>query len=230
MVHEVPAPSESAPGVLRSCLSVEAVARRVGVSPSTVRRALVRGDLAGFRTGTAACWASAHRGDAARVPSNDRALCSSTLLGLKSGRVEQRDDRGRDRNPFRHAIFYGSDANYRASGFPSPGRLIDADAGKKTVAEEAEAVSAALQRRAPRQAQSPISLVASGVVNCARCGLPIQKDQLWDLGHRDDGLGYSGPEHRHSRDCPAGGNRATARHAKERELVVEQHRPRSREW
>ena len=37
-------------GVSRS-LSVEAAARLVGVSPSTVRRALVRGDLEGYRAG-----------------------------------------------------------------------------------------------------------------------------------------------------------------------------------
>ena len=43
-------PSESVPGVSRS-ISVEAAARLVGVSPSTVRRALVRGDLPGFRAG-----------------------------------------------------------------------------------------------------------------------------------------------------------------------------------
>ena len=32
-------------------MSVEAAARLVGVSPSTVRRALVRGDLEGYRAG-----------------------------------------------------------------------------------------------------------------------------------------------------------------------------------
>lgn len=49
-VREVVSPSESVPGVSRS-ISVEAAARLTGVSPSTVRRALVRGDLHGYRTG-----------------------------------------------------------------------------------------------------------------------------------------------------------------------------------
>jgi excisionase family DNA binding protein len=49
-VHEVATTSETVPGVSRS-ISVEAAARLAECSPSTVRRALVRGDLAGFRTG-----------------------------------------------------------------------------------------------------------------------------------------------------------------------------------
>jgi excisionase family DNA binding protein len=49
-VREVVSTSKSVPGVSRS-ISVEAAARLTGVSPSTVRRALVRGDLAGYRTG-----------------------------------------------------------------------------------------------------------------------------------------------------------------------------------
>jgi hypothetical protein len=57
--------------------------------------------------------------------------------------------------------------------------------------------------------------VAAGEVNCARCGRPIKPDQVWDLGHDDrDRTVYTGPEHAHKRDCPAGGNRATKRHRK----------------
>ena len=56
-------------------------------------------------------------------------------------------------------------------------------------------------------------------------------DTATDLGHVDgDGLRYAGPEHRHSRDCPEGGNRAPARHRKARGLQLERERPRSREW
>ena len=66
--------------------------------------------------------------------------------------------------------------------------------------------------------------VAAGLYNCARCGERIEPGQPWDLGHVDgDGFRYSGPERR---SC----HRATARHRKERELLLEQHRPRSQEW
>lgn len=36
-----------------------------------------------------------------------------------------------------------------------------------------------------------------GVVGhtCAKCGRPIEQGQAWDLGHTDDGRGYTGPEH-----------------------------------
>ena len=57
--------------------------------------------------------------------------------------------------------------------------------------------------------------VARGDVPCARCGLLIDPSQEWDLGHSDDDPTlYSGPEHRHARDCPEGGNRATLTHAR----------------
>ena len=82
---------------------------------------------------------------------------------------------------------------------------------------------------AKRQALAPA--VEAGLYNCARCHQPILPDQAWYLGHVDgDGLRYAGPEHRHSRDRPEGGNRATARHRKARGMYLEQTRPRSREW
>jgi hypothetical protein len=61
--------------------------------------------------------------------------------------------------------------------------------------------------------------VAAGMVNCARCGLRIKPEQLWDLGHMDDSNHelHSGPEHRR---C----NRATAHHRYVRRLK------RSRLW
>jgi hypothetical protein len=48
---------------------------------------------------------------------------------------------------------------------------------------------------------------------CSRCGLPIQPNDLWDLGHVDGSLvEYRGPEHRR---C----NRATASHRSDRAKV-----------
>jgi hypothetical protein len=50
--------------------------------------------------------------------------------------------------------------------------------------------------------------VNAGLVNCWRCGWLIAPGQPWDLGHDDyDRSVWRGPEHRHSRHCPAGGNR-----------------------
>lgn len=46
-----------------------------------------------------------------------------------------------------------------------------------------------------RQRWAPI--VASGRVNCHRCGHPISPGTPWDLGHHDtDRTRYRGPEHR----------------------------------
>jgi hypothetical protein len=56
--------------------------------------------------------------------------------------------------------------------------------------------------------------VEAGSVDCARCGLPIEPDALWDLGHADeDPSQYSGPEHR---AC----NRATLTHARNKSVAL----------
>jgi DNA-directed RNA polymerase subunit RPC12/RpoP len=60
--------------------------------------------------------------------------------------------------------------------------------------------------------------VNAGIVDCARCGVRIQRGELWDLGHDDeDRSRYSGPEHR-------GCNRAT------RSPAMAERVRRSREW
>jgi hypothetical protein len=38
--------------------------------------------------------------------------------------------------------------------------------------------------------------VEAGGVRCARCHLPIQPGERWELDHRDDRNGYLGPSHR----------------------------------
>jgi len=81
--------------------------------------------------------------------------------------------------------------------------------------------------------RSLVPVVALGRTPCARCGKLILPGQDWDLGHDDLNPGlYAGPEHRHSRDCPKGGNRATARHARERRDAEQFKHVRkvSREW
>ena len=37
--------------------------------------------------------------------------------------------------------------------------------------------------------------IATGRVNCARCGKPIGPGEQWDLGHSDDRSRWIGPEH-----------------------------------
>jgi hypothetical protein len=64
---------------------------------------------------------------------------------------------------------------------------------------------------APAQGTTPRSLRLAWR-RARACGLPITPGQAWDLGHVDgDRSRYARPEHRHSRDCPEGGNLATAR-------------------
>jgi hypothetical protein len=49
------------------------------------------------------------------------------------------------------------------------------------------------EHRAVRASLAP--LVASGAAVCVRCGEPIAPGAPWDLGHTDDRLGWTGPEH-----------------------------------
>lgn len=52
--------------------------------------------------------------------------------------------------------------------------------------------------------------VEAGQAKCWRCGQPIKPGSAWDVGHDDhDRSIIRGPEHA-GRECPAGGNRATA--------------------
>lgn len=53
---------------------------------------------------------------------------------------------------------------------------------------------------------------AGEMLYCRRCHEPMPPGIAWDLGHDDhdrDGVTPT-PEHRHTRDCSLGGNRATA--------------------
>jgi hypothetical protein len=38
--------------------------------------------------------------------------------------------------------------------------------------------------------------VDAGLVDCARCGEPLEPGRPWDLGHNDDRSAWTGPEHR----------------------------------
>jgi len=74
--------------------------------------------------------------------------------------------------------------------------------------------------------------VRAGGVVCWRCGNEIPAGARWDLGHVDEdgrarGYALRHPEHRHARDCPAGGNRATVTHLKQKLAAVER---ASRQW
>jgi len=49
--------------------------------------------------------------------------------------------------------------------------------------------------------------VEAGLVACARCGLPIQRDAEWALDHNDERTGYLGPSHKYCNN-QAGGQAA----------------------
>jgi hypothetical protein len=49
--------------------------------------------------------------------------------------------------------------------------------------------------RHQRERKRWVSKVDAGLVACARCDEPIEPGRPWDLGHRDDRTGWSGPEH-----------------------------------
>jgi hypothetical protein len=44
-----------------------------------------------------------------------------------------------------------------------------------------------------RERLAPV--VATGTVNCARCGEMIEPGAKWELDHKDDGRGWLGPSH-----------------------------------
>jgi hypothetical protein len=63
---------------------------------------------------------------------------------------------------------------------------------------------------APHRQQRRLWLarVAAGGVLCARCGVPIDVGEPWDLGHDDvDRSVYRGPEHRACNRATAGRSR-----------------------
>lgn len=62
--------------------------------------------------------------------------------------------------------------------------------------------------------------VDAGLVNCARCGQPLEPGRPWDLGHNDDRKTYRGPEHPNSCNRRAGGaNGAAVTNAMRRKTV-----------
>jgi hypothetical protein len=48
--------------------------------------------------------------------------------------------------------------------------------------------------KAERDRWSP--KVDAGLVDCVRCGDPIEPGRPWDLGHNDERTAWTGPEHR----------------------------------
>ena len=91
--------------------------------------------------------------------------------------------------------------------------LIDASMGNKAATLEAQALSPDTARRTalsagryPLRSRPASTTEPHGPSRSCRAA--------WDLGHGWRGSPPRGPEHRHSRDCSKGGNRATARTAR----------------
>ena len=59
-------------------------------------------------------------------------------------------------------------------------------------------------------------LVRGGKAVCVLCGLPIEKDALWDLDHKPDLSGYRGPTHQscNRSDGAKRGNAKRYRHSR----------------
>lgn len=70
-----------------------------------------------------------------------------------------------------------------------------------------------------------VKRVDAGLVDCARCGQPIEPGRPWDLGHNDDRTGWTGPEHRICNRRVGGRNGATVTNTARRAVVRQ-----SREW
>lgn len=55
--------------------------------------------------------------------------------------------------------------------------------------------------------------VDAGLVDCARCGDPLEPGRPWDLGHTDDRSAWTGPEHRTCNRVAGARNGALVTHA-----------------
>jgi hypothetical protein len=72
--------------------------------------------------------------------------------------------------------------------------LTDRERRRRLVKQQAHRTRYGRRHRMTRALLSP--LVQAGVVDCARCGEPIEPGTRWDLGHQDENPSvYSGPEH-----------------------------------
>jgi hypothetical protein len=67
--------------------------------------------------------------------------------------------------------------------------------------------------------------VDAGLVDCARCGEPIEAGRPWDLGHNEDRTAWSGPEHTVCNRRAGGANGAAVTNALRGETIHH-----SREW
>jgi hypothetical protein len=67
--------------------------------------------------------------------------------------------------------------------------------------------------------------VDAGLVDCARCGQPLEPGRPWDLGHTDDRTGWSGPEHLTCNRRRGGRNGAVVTNAARRTAIRQ-----SRDW
>jgi hypothetical protein len=140
-------------------------------------------------------------GEAGQVKQRDPPMAE--VVGRKRG------DTGGGACPCDRCTWNARRFHRAAAQSENPSRVGETDNMKRrgsTTARGYEHVHQQLRKRWQR-------VVESGSAVCARCGLPIERGEFWDLGHvNGDKTRYAGPEHRR---CNRATNKGSAKVCRE---------------